>query len=71
VQYELKNDSLYFLNNFISGLIVSPNDVCAMPDGTFYVTNDSKHTAGLALLFEKLFRTRSSTIVYKTLTINF
>jgi uncharacterized protein YunC (DUF1805 family) len=65
VQYEVKNDSLIFLNNFVSHLIVSPNDVAAMPDGSFYVTNDSKHTGGIGLLLEKLFQTKRSTIIYK------
>jgi sugar lactone lactonase YvrE len=64
-QYELKGDTLFFIKNYISKLIVSPNDVTGLPDGTFYVTNDSKHTKGVGLLFEKLFQTRRSTIVYK------
>jgi len=64
-QYELKGDTLFFINNYINKLIVSPNDLTGLPDGTFYVTNDSKHTKGVGLLFEKLFQTRRSTIVYK------
>ncbi len=71
VQYEVKNDSLIFLNNFTSPLIVSPNDVAALPDGSFYVTNDSKHTGGIGLLFEKLFQTKRSTIIYKNAGNNF
>ncbi len=65
VQYEVKNDSLIFQNNFTNKLIVSPNDVAALPDGSFYVTNDSKQTKGLGLLFEKLFQTKRSTIIFK------
>ncbi len=65
LQYEVKGDTLLFVAQHISPLIVSPNDVAGLPDGSFYVTNDSKHTQGLGLLFEKLFQTRRSTIVYK------
>ena len=65
VQYEVKNDSLFFMANHMHASIVSPNDVAALPDGSFYVTNDSKHTKGLGLVMEKLFQTKKSTIVYK------
>lgn len=65
VQYEVRNDSLIFLNNFTNDLIVSPNDVAALPNESFYVTNDSKHTKGLGLLFEKLLQTKRSTIIFK------
>jgi hypothetical protein len=71
VQYELRDDSLFFINNYLSNLIVSPNDVTALPDGSFYVTNDSRHTRGIGLLFEKLFQTRASKIIYKSPDNNF
>lgn len=71
VEYKLNNDSLIFIANHISSLIVSPNDVCALNDGSFYVTNDAKHTKGFGLLWEKVFQTKSSTIIYKNANNNF
>jgi arylesterase/paraoxonase len=43
---------LVHLRTHEDDMIVSPNDVAALDEGRFYVTNDHKNTEGLALLAE-------------------
>lgn len=63
--YEVTSKNLIFIKQHVHKLIVSPNDVAALPDGSFYATNDSKrNTIGFGWLMEKLFQVRNSRIVY-------
>lgn len=38
--YEVKGDELYYQREYRHELMISPNEVCALPDGGFYFTND-------------------------------
>ena len=65
IVYEVDAKSLRFKGPYTDKMLVSPNDVSGMPDGSFYATNDSKRrTMGFGWLMEKLFQVRTSTIVY-------
>lgn len=65
VKYTLTHDSLIYVHNFTTPLFTSPNEVAALPNGSFYVSNDSKHTKGILMLWEKLFQIKSTTVVFK------
>lgn len=63
--YQVKADELVFQKELRHETFVSPNDVAALPDGSLYLTNDSKHsTIGFMWANEKLFQVRSSKITY-------
>jgi hypothetical protein len=63
--YEVKGSNLIFVKQYLSDLLISPNDVSGLPDGGIYVTNDSKHRKmGFTWLMEKLFKMRTSKVVY-------
>lgn len=63
--YEAVGKTLVFKKQVVDKTIVSPNDVAGLPDGAFYATNDSKRSKmGFGWLMEKLFKVRTSTIVY-------
>jgi arylesterase / paraoxonase len=63
--YEVKGKTLAFVRQQTDKTIVSPNDVAGLPDGEFYATNDSKRAKmGFGWLMEKLFKMRTSRIVY-------
>lgn len=63
--YEVMGNTLVFKKQHTDKTIVSPNDVAGLPDGGFYATNDSKRSKmGFGWLMEKLFKVRTSTIVY-------
>ncbi len=63
--YEVKGSTLVFMRQQTDKTIVSPNDVAGLPDGSFYATNDSKRARmGFGWLMEKLFKIRTSQIVY-------
>ncbi len=63
--YEVQGKTLLFQKQIESKLIVSPNDVAGLPDGGFYVNNDSKRAnIGFGWLMEKMFQVRTSRIVY-------
>ncbi len=65
--YEVKVKELVFVKQYIDPTMVSPNDVAGLVDGSFYITNDSKRSKiGFGWLMEKLFKVRSSSIVYCT-----
>lgn len=64
--FKVKTDRLEYVANYTNKHLVSPNDVAALPDGSFYVTNDSKKKKiGLGWVFEKMFKVRSSKIAYR------
>lgn len=63
--YQVKANELVFQKEIRHDDIVSPNDVAALPDGSIYLTNDSKHsTIGFMWANEKIFQVRSSKITY-------
>src|SRR5690606_32558169 len=63
--YEVQGKTLLFQKQIESKLIVSPNDVAGLPDGGFYVTNDSKRKKiGFGWLMGMMFQVRTSRIVY-------
>lgn len=65
--YEVNGNTLTFKKQQTDKTIVSPNDVAGMADGGFYVTNDSKRkNMNFGWLMEKLFKVRTSRIVYCT-----
>ncbi|CAN5316305.1 hypothetical protein BH09BAC1_BH09BAC1_10190 [soil metagenome] len=65
--YEVNGKTLAFQKQYQHKTIVSPNDVAGLPDGGFYVTNDSKRSnIGFGWLMEKLFKVRTSRIAYCT-----
>lgn len=67
IVYEVKGKTLVFKKQQTDKTIVSPNDVAGLPDGGFYATNDSKRSKmGFGWLMEKLFKVRTSRIVYCT-----
>ena len=45
--YQVYNRSLSFLEEISDPLLVSPNDVAALPDGTVYVSNDGSAEGGM------------------------
>jgi sugar lactone lactonase YvrE len=54
VKYELQHDSLFFINAFIDPLIISPNAIRALPDGSFFFGNDAgKRNSKLDLIFAR------------------
>lgn len=65
VVYEVKGNTLVFKKQHTDKTLVSPNDVAGLPDGGFYATNDSKRSKmNFGWLMEKLFKVRTSRIVY-------
>lgn len=63
--YQVKSNELVFLKEVRNETFVSPNDIAALPDGSFYLSNDSKHsTIGFMWANEKLFQVKSSKITY-------
>ncbi len=63
--YEVKGKTLVFKKQQTDAIIVSPNDVAGIADGGFYVTNDSKRSKmNFGWLMEKLFKVRTSTVVF-------
>lgn len=65
IVYEVNSQTLVFKKQYTDKTIVSPNDVAGLPNGGFYATNDSKRSKmGFGWLMEKLFKVRTSQIVY-------
>lgn len=64
ITYKVFKDHVEFVRQVTHPFIVSPNDVAGLPDGSFYLTNDSWKKTGIGLAFEKLSKRRSSRIVY-------
>lgn len=64
--FQVQKEHLRYVDQYKAPELVSPNDVAALPDGSIYVTNDSKHAKiGFTWLMEKLFKIRSSKIAYR------
>ena len=61
LRYSVTDDHLHFERLYESDLLVSPNDLSALPDGTMYVSNDSSGAGGMLELILSLKR---STVVY-------
>ena len=59
--YEVLPNHLVFTEELTSPLLVSPNDLCALPDGSIYVSNDSSGKGGMMELILSLKR---STVVH-------
>ncbi|MEQ9402336.1 MAG: SMP-30/gluconolactonase/LRE family protein [Cyclobacteriaceae bacterium] len=51
-KFELFGDSLVHIETFEDEFIVSPNDVVALNEGSFYFTNDHGYTSKFGLLLE-------------------
>lgn len=65
--FQVQKEHLRYMDQYKAPELVSPNEVAALPDGSVYVTNDSKHAKmGFTWLMEKLFKMRSSKIAYRT-----
>jgi len=59
--YELKGDELLFRKEYQHALMISPNEVCALPDGGFYFTNDM---GGDNMIYEQLLNKYGGSLVY-------
>ncbi len=67
LKFQVERQHLRFEAMYEDEKLVSPNDLAALPDGSFYVTNDSKRRSiGLGWLFEKMFKARTSKIAYRS-----
>lgn len=65
LKFQIKQQHLQFEEQYLDEKLISPNDLAALPDGSIYVTNDSKRSKiGLGWLFEKMFKVRTSKIAY-------
>jgi hypothetical protein len=61
--YEVGATSLSFVREYRSPLMISPNEVCTMEDGSFYFSNDK---GGPDLITENLFNKYGGSLVYCT-----
>jgi sugar lactone lactonase YvrE len=61
IQYRLERDYLVFQRRYSGSHLVSPNDLAARPDGSFYVCNDSSARGGM---LELILGLRRSSVVY-------
>ena len=61
IQYKILENSLVFENLFNDRLFISPNDISALPDGSFFITNDAGKRNSL---WEKLLKLKRSSVVY-------
>jgi arylesterase / paraoxonase len=61
--YKLAANSLEFVREYQDPLMISPNEVCAMKDGSFYFSNDK---GGPDLITENLFNKFGGSLVYCT-----
>lgn len=59
--YELNGDEMTFKKEVRSDLMLSPNEVCALPNGSFYFTNDMGSDD---LIYEQLFNKSGGSVVY-------
>lgn len=64
-KFEIKNDSLFHLNTYVSDLMFSPNDLVAIDQNSFYVTNDHGYKKGTLLrTLEDYLRLPKSYVLY-------
>jgi hypothetical protein len=61
--YEVGQETLSFVREYKSPLMISPNEVCVMEDGSFYFSNDK---GGPDLITENLFNKFGGSLVYCT-----
>lgn len=59
--YELNGNELKFKKEYRSELMISPNEVCALSNGSFYFSNDK---GGENLIYEQLFNKYGGSVVY-------
>lgn len=61
IRYKIQNDSLIFESIYKSKLFISPNDIFALNDGSFFLTNDAgkRHS-----LIEQALKLKRSSVVY-------
>lgn len=68
VKYKVQEKSLVFQAAFHNTqFFISPNDVFALSDGSFFITNDAGKRNSL---IEKIFKLKRSSVVYKPLRAN-
>ena len=60
-RYRVARDALFFEGLWEDPLLVSPNDLAALPNGSIYVTNDSSQKGGM---LELILGLRQSNVVY-------
>jgi len=63
-RFELFGDSLVHLESYRDETMISPNDVIALDEHSFYFTNDHGYTSKLGLLAENYLGLRVSNVVY-------
>jgi len=61
--FEIRQKELRFVRRLRSSLLISPNDLVALPDGQLYVTNDHGTQGGFSRLLEDLLALRQSNVV--------
>lgn len=61
IQYKILQNSLVFEYLFNDRLFISPNDISALQDGSFFITNDAGKRNSL---WEKLLKLKRSSVVY-------
>lgn len=59
--YEVFENNLVFNREYKSDLMISPNEICALKDGSFYFSNDK---GGDNLILENLFNKYGGSLVY-------
>ncbi len=59
--YEVKGDELHFQREYRHKLLISPNEICALPNGSFYFTNDMGSDD---MIYEQLFNKHGGSLVH-------
>lgn len=62
-QFELLGDSLIYQRTYRDPSMISPNDVIALDENSFYFTNDHGYTSKLGLLAENYLGLKASNVV--------
>lgn len=63
-KFSLQNGTLMHLKTYANDLMFSPNDVAAITDSTFYVTNDHGNQAGFKQTLENYLQLPKSYVLY-------
>jgi len=63
-KFKIKNDTLIHLKSYANELMFSPNDVAAVTDSTFYVTNDHGYKPGFKQTLEDYLQLPKSYLLY-------
>lgn len=61
--YEINGDVLSFQKEYKHALMISPNEICALPDGSFYFTNDMGSDN---MITEQLFNMYGGSLIHCT-----